>query len=106
MTEVTSLAPVSRLRQRLIEDMNLRHFSMETQRNYTRDIGRFATYLGRPPDTATAEDLQRASRCDRSQRLLKREVTSCPIFESHAIASRGVAWTPIMRGIERRRRGW
>ena len=59
MTEVTSLAPVSRLRQRLIEDMNLRHFSMETQRNYTRDIGRFATYLGRPPDTATAEDLHR-----------------------------------------------
>ena len=33
MTEVTSLAPVSRLRQRLIEEMNLRHLSMETQRN-------------------------------------------------------------------------
>ena len=59
MTEVTSISPVSGLRQRLIEDMNLRHFSMETQRNYTRDIGRFATYLGRPPDTATAEDLHR-----------------------------------------------
>jgi integrase/recombinase XerD len=59
MTEVISTIPVSRLRQRLIEDMNLRHFSMETQRNYTRDVGRFATYLGRPPDTATAEDLHR-----------------------------------------------
>ncbi|QFI68789.1 tyrosine-type recombinase/integrase [Sinorhizobium alkalisoli] len=59
MTEVTSTTPISPLRQRLIEDMNLRHFSMETQRNYTRDVGRFATYLRRPPDTATAEDLHR-----------------------------------------------
>lgn len=52
-------APVSRLRQRLIDDMNMRHFSRETQRNYIRDVGRFATFLGRPPDTATAEDLRR-----------------------------------------------
>ncbi|MBG6211737.1 site-specific recombinase XerD [Labrenzia sp. EL_126] len=59
MIEITPISPVSRLRQRLIEDMNLRHFSKETQRNYTRDIGRFASYLGRPPDTATAEDLHR-----------------------------------------------
>lgn len=51
--------PVSPLRQRLIDDMNMRHFSRETQRNYVRDVGRFATFLGRPPDTATAEDLRR-----------------------------------------------
>jgi site-specific recombinase XerD len=43
----------------LIDDMNMRHFSRETQRNYVRDVGRFATFLGRPPDTATAEDLRR-----------------------------------------------
>lgn len=51
MTEVISTIQVNRLRQRLIEDMNLRHFSMELQHNYTRDIGRFKTYLGRRPDT-------------------------------------------------------
>lgn len=51
--------PVSPLRQRLIDDMNLRGFTRETQRNYIRDVGRLATYLGRSPDTATAEDLRR-----------------------------------------------
>lgn len=54
-----SAAPVSPLRQRLIDDMNMRRFSRETQRNYVRDVGRFATFLGRPPDTATADDLRR-----------------------------------------------
>jgi integrase/recombinase XerD len=52
-------AHVSPLRQRLIDDMHVRRFSRETQRNYLRDVGRFATFLGRPPDTATAEDLRR-----------------------------------------------
>jgi site-specific recombinase XerD len=51
--------PVSPLRQRLIDDMNMRRFSRETQRNYIRDVGRFATFLGRSPDTATADDLRR-----------------------------------------------
>lgn len=59
MTQLILDAPVSRLRQRLIEDMNMRRFCRETQRNYIRDVGRFATFLGRPPDTATAEDLRR-----------------------------------------------
>ena len=52
-------APVSPLRQRLIDDMAMRRFSRETQRNYIRDVGRFATFLGRPPDTATADDVRR-----------------------------------------------
>jgi hypothetical protein len=52
----TSISP---LRQRLIDDMNVRRFSPETKRNYIRDVGRFATFLGRSPDTATAEDLHR-----------------------------------------------
>ena len=51
--------PVSSLRQRLIDDMNMRRFSRETQRNYLRDIGRLAAFLGRSPDTATADDLRR-----------------------------------------------
>ena len=52
-------APISPLRQRLIDDMTLRRFGRETQRNYIRDVGRFASFLGRPPDTATADDLPR-----------------------------------------------
>ena len=59
MTQAMLSTPVSPLRQRLIDDMHVRRFSRETQRNYIRDIGRFATFLGRPPDMATAEDLRR-----------------------------------------------
>lgn len=51
--------PISPLRQRFIDDMNMQRFSRETQRNYIRDIGRLASFLGRSPDTATADDLRR-----------------------------------------------
>ncbi len=51
--------PLSPLRQRLIDDMNMRRSSRETQRNYLRDIRRLAAFLGRSPDTATADDLRR-----------------------------------------------
>jgi len=51
LVPVAPAAPISPLRQRLMDDMNMRHFSRETQRNYVRDVGRFATFLGRPPDT-------------------------------------------------------
>lgn len=59
MNELIPVGPVSPFRQRLIEDMTMRRFSRETQRNYIRDVGRFATWLGRSPHTATAEDLRR-----------------------------------------------
>jgi integrase/recombinase XerD len=41
MDEAIRTAAISPLRQRLIDDMNMRRFSRETQRNYTRDVGRF-----------------------------------------------------------------
>ena len=58
---MTSLipVPVSPLRRCLIEDLEMRRFGRETQRNYIRDVGRFATFLVRPPDTATAENVRR-----------------------------------------------
>jgi len=59
MTLPIPSAPISPLRQRLIDDMNMRRFSRETQRNYIRDVGRLAAFLGRSPDTATAEDVRR-----------------------------------------------
>jgi site-specific recombinase XerD len=59
MTIPIPSAPISPLRQRLIEDMTMRRFSRATQRNYIRDIGRFASFLKRSPDMATAEDIRR-----------------------------------------------
>ena len=37
----------------------MRRFSRETQRNFLRDVGRLASFLGRPPDTTTVDDLRR-----------------------------------------------
>lgn len=57
---ITSISdvPASPLRQRMIDDMNLRRFARKTQLDYVRHVARFATYLGSPPDTATPEDLR------------------------------------------------
>lgn len=78
MPHPTIDAPISPLRQRLIDDMNLRRFSRETQRNYLRDIGRLATFLGRSPDTATIDDLRRfqIEQQDDGWRRLNRSPTS------------------------------
>jgi hypothetical protein len=59
MDDIIHAASISPLRRRLIDDKNMRRFSRETQRNYVRDVGRFATFVGRSPDTSTAEDLRR-----------------------------------------------
>ena len=47
------------LRQRMIDDMRLRKLSPKTQTGYIRAVKRLAGYLGRSPDSATAEDLRR-----------------------------------------------
>jgi integrase/recombinase XerD len=49
---------VSPLRQRMIEDMTLRKLNPATQTGYLRAVVRLTKYLGRAPDTATAEDLR------------------------------------------------
>jgi integrase/recombinase XerD len=59
MTSTAPATPPPTLRERMIADMNLHRLSRATQRNYLRDVSRFATWLGRPPDTATDEDLRR-----------------------------------------------
>src|SRR5215470_7253621 len=59
MDETIRTAAISPLRQRLIDDMNVRRFSRATQHGYIRDVGRFATFLGRSPDTATVDDVRR-----------------------------------------------
>jgi integrase/recombinase XerD len=58
MTAPLPNTPISPLRQKLIDDMTMRQFSVATQRNYIREVGRFASFLRRPPDTATSEDVR------------------------------------------------
>jgi site-specific recombinase XerD len=50
---------MSPLRARMIEDMTVRGISTSTQRNYVRCVCDLTAFLGRPPDTVTAEDLRR-----------------------------------------------
>ena len=53
-----STHPISPLRQRMIDDMRLRKLAPKTQSAYIRAVRQFALYLGRSPDTASAEDLR------------------------------------------------
>ncbi|WP_296427163.1 site-specific integrase [Yoonia sp.] len=46
------------LRQRMIEDMDIRGLREKTQKAHIRNVKHFASFLGRPPDTATPEDLR------------------------------------------------
>ena len=50
--------PISPLRQRMLEDMNMRRFVPDTQREYIRAVKKLASFLGRSPDTATPEELR------------------------------------------------
>jgi integrase/recombinase XerD len=54
-----STVTVSPLRQRMIEDMNARKLCAGTQTGHIRSCKRFAAFLKRSPDTATAEDIRR-----------------------------------------------
>ena len=50
--------PISPLRRRMLDDMTMRRFTPDTQRDYIRAVKKLAAFLGRSPDTATAEDLR------------------------------------------------
>jgi len=49
----------SPLRQRMIEDMNLRKFKAHTQKDYIRAVKKLADFLGKPLTLATKEDMRR-----------------------------------------------
>ena len=83
---------VSPLRQRMIEDMAARKLNSHTQRSHISSCKRFAAWLKRSPDTATADEVRRfqlhliesgASICNRNRimtgvRFLFRVLTSRP----------------------------
>src|SRR5829696_3942946 len=54
MTEM-ALSP---LRRRMIEDMTVRNFVEKTQNDSIRQVKNLTAFLGRSPDTATAEELR------------------------------------------------
>ena len=49
---------ISPLRQRMIEDMSARKLNPHTQRSHIGGCKRFAAYLKRSPDTATADEIR------------------------------------------------
>src|SRR6478752_4183701 len=51
--------PISDLRRRMLEDMAVRKFGEKTRHDYIRHVEAFAKFLGRSPDTATADDVRR-----------------------------------------------
>src|SRR6516162_5751992 len=50
---------ISPLRRRLIEDMTIRRLSPKTHYQYIRHVKKFADFLGRSADKATAEEVHR-----------------------------------------------
>jgi site-specific recombinase XerD len=51
--------PATALRRRLIEDLAARNLGRHSRRNHLSSCARFAAFLGRSPDTATADDIRR-----------------------------------------------
>lgn len=73
---------ISALRQRMIEDMTIRGIGEKAQAAHIRGVKHLATFLGRPPDTATPEDL-RAYQLDMAEKSV-----SASTFNSRIVALR------------------
>jgi site-specific recombinase XerD len=56
---IQSHSAVTPLRQRMIEDMAARKLGRHSQRSHLNSCERFAAFLERSPDTATADDIRR-----------------------------------------------
>jgi integrase/recombinase XerD len=54
-----STLTITPLRQRMIEDMSARKLGRHSQRSHIYSCKRFAAFLKRSPDTATADDVRR-----------------------------------------------
>ena len=52
------MATISPLHQRMLDDMKARQLASGTQRGHVLSCRRFATFLGRSPDSATSEDIR------------------------------------------------
>ena len=59
MVTLPTQAPITPLRQRMLDDMVMRGLGAHTQQDYIRHVRRFAAFLHRSPDTATVDDVRR-----------------------------------------------
>jgi hypothetical protein len=50
---------VSAFRERMIEEITVRGFSAKTRHDYVRHVRTLSVFVGRSPDTATAEEVRR-----------------------------------------------
>lgn len=68
MINTSSDSPATSLRERFVEDMNVRRLSLATQHNYLRDVTRFANWLGARPIKRRTRicDATRSSRARRA----------------------------------------
>ena len=51
--------PVSSLRQRMSDDLEMRGFAAKTRASYLRSVSRLAKYFGRSPETLSDEEIRR-----------------------------------------------
>ena len=98
--------PISPLRQRMIEDMTARHFAEKAQTDYIRYVKSFAAFLGRSPDTASAEDLrlfqQHMTKTHVSPGSSTRRSSRCGSFSGRR--SNATIWSASRRSVTEPRR--
>jgi integrase/recombinase XerD len=82
--------PISPLRQRMLEDMSMRRFVPDTQREYIGAVKRLATFLGRSPDTATPEELRAFCRHSRRRSISISASTSATYRKASSSPSRTI----------------
>ena len=58
-TTPTGAKPISDLRRRMLQDMTNRNFGDKTKHDYIRHVEALARFLGRSPDTVSADDVRR-----------------------------------------------
>jgi len=51
-------APTTPLRQRMIEDMRVRNFALNTQNNYVQQVAKFSEYHGKSPELLGPEEIR------------------------------------------------
>lgn len=68
--------PVSPLRQRMLEDLDLRGFSVRTQTSYVRSVAALARYYKRSPDTLSNEEIRQYFVHLKCERKLSRQTVT------------------------------